>query len=174
MKTTKPLALKGTPPMKMRVYRPTRLPSSPVFTTRGWFNFDKWGRVQKVEPQPAQPDHYDSLFSLPEYRELRESFLFLPPYPMLTDTARKKKTTLAKHKMKSFFLPYKEKRMLEIREICEKRTKKLTKKQKQKELESSAAFAKAFSGTDEASDEASGIPGPPTDESESDSEFEWK
>ena len=170
MKTTKPLAMTGTPPRVLKVYRPTKLPSSPVFTIRGWVKYDKWGRVQKVEPQPAQPDHYDSLFSLPEYRELRESFLFLPPYPMLTETARKKKTALAKHKMKSFFLPHKQKRKLEIREICDERSRKMTKKQKQKIQESSAAFAKAFACTNE----VSGIPGPPTDESESETEFDWK
>ena len=173
-KTTKnPLTMQGAVPPP---YMPDSLPSSPVFTNRGWVRYDKWGRVQKLEPQPDKPSECIGYTRLPEYRDLRERFLFLPPCPMLTDQARKKKIALANHKMKTFFLPHREKRRLEIKEICSKRAEKLTKKQKQMELDSSAAFARAFADgvTTGANNtgEATDIPGPPTDESESESEFE--
>ena len=137
--------------------------------------FDKWGREQKVKPQPELEEGQPvTLHRLCSYRDLRKTFLFLPPCPMLTDAARKKKMAVSKEKMRTFFLPHKEKRKAEmtlaVNKLQEKRAKKLTKKQRQAEIESNAAFRAAFAGVGPSN---SLPPGPGTDESASDTEQEF-
>ena len=154
---------------------PSSLPSSPVFTLRGWMHFDKWGRERKVKPQPELEEGQSvTLHRLCSYRDLRKTFLFLPPCPMLTDAARKKKMVDIKEKMRTFFLPHKEKRKAEmtlaVAKLVEKRAKKRTKKQRQAEIESNAAFRAAFLGGGPSD---SLPPGPGTDESASDTEQEF-
>ena len=194
LKKTPPIMLLGTPPKKCPVFTPTSLPSVQVFTMRGWVHFDEWGRERRITPQPAPPEHYQSLVSTCSYQDLRKVFLWLPPFPMLTEAVRKKKTKGANERKRSFFLPHKEKRKIEIKAFNAKRSAKFTAKQKQEFRAGSEAFASAFQRFDGRADRSSDsiggpcetershteeeyledmLPGPKTDESSSDSECEF-
>ena len=138
--------MQGTPPTEIPVYVPAWLPSSPVYTTKGWMFFDEWGRPTKLCPQPDPADNYSSLVVLCSYADIKKKFPYLPPVPMSTDATRKRRAVAMKKKRCNYFLPHTEKRQIEINEQNAERAKKMTKAQVKKRKADSAAFQRAFPG----------------------------
>ena len=120
--------------------------------------FDEWGRELRLKPQP-DADSTERVYTLCSYKDLRSRFQYLPPLVMKTAASRKKQTTEQKRQASRFFLPYKEKRKLEVREQLQKQTKSKSLAQKRKESLSSQEFSRAFLDT------------APVDESDSDADI---
>jgi hypothetical protein len=148
--------------------------------------FDVWGREKRVCPQPPRPANEGSISVkiMCSYSELRKKFKYLPDQLAKTDKARKKQAAEQKIHKQAFFLPNKEKRKILIKAEMDRAEAKKSKKQKEAERCTGDAFAREFGCTLHAAAKAeeedgtnmeemefvTEIPGPGTDESESEDE----